>query len=769
MKRFSLPSCILVIAVLASNGLLQAQLVVDNSLTAEQLAESLVGDGVTVDNVVLNCPGGAFGSFVGIGSGLGVDSGVVLTSGTIFNAVGPNNEGGAGTDNGAPGDPQLDAISSASTFDACILEFDVVPLSDTLLFSYVFGSEEYLEFVDAGFNDVFAFGISGPGIIGTENIALIPGTTIPVAIDNVNDLDFPALYVDNGDGFTPPFSTDPFYIQYDGYTTVLDARRAVIPCNTYRLRLAIADAGDGILDSGVFIKAGSLTSFGVSLSSTTSVGFGFSNAVEGCVDGIITFTRANVTSDSLTVRFGIGGSATNGTDYAMLDSAITILPDSAGADLIISPFVDGLPEGTESVTIYLFSDCSNFPIDSVTLGIQDEILLDVTAGADTTICNAAPVLLTATGGLDYVWTPAASLDDPSSATPTATPTASTTYTVITTVGSCSDTAMVSINVAPPVPANADPDTEICVGESVSLSASGGVGYSWTPASSLDDPSSTSPLASPTFSTLYTVTVTDVNGCTGTDTAQIIVRPLPEAIARPDTISCPGRTVQLVAGGGTMYSWSPTTGLDDPTAQFPIYTVGGTAQTFTVTVTNAFGCSETASITVDVEDFPIADAGTDTVVFLGESVTLNGSGDGSLFWIPPTGLSDPNSASPLASPTESGYYYVVVTSPIGCQSVDSVFLTVIFDPIVEFPNAFSPNGDGRNDLFSVIVRGPVSLEVYSIYNRWGEIVFSGISPEDGWDGTWKGDPQDVGTYVYHFAGTDPNGVRIERHGTLTLVR
>ncbi len=743
----------------------------DNTLTPLQLAQSLVGDGVTVDNVVMNCPNDAFGFFDGSTSGLGVDSGVILTSGSIFEAIGPNNEGGAGLDNGGLGDPLLDALG-ASTNDACRMEFDVTPIADSLLFRYVFGSEEYLEFVDLGFNDLFAFFISGPGITGMENIALIPGTTTPVAIDNINDMDFPMLYNDNGDGFTPPFSTDPFYIQYDGYTTVLEARRAVIPCNTYRLTLIIADDFDGIYDSGVFIEAGSLTSFGVELSSTTSVGFGFDNAVEGCVDGIITFTRDVVTTDTTTVRFAIGGTATNGEDYLMVDSTINILPDSSSADLLIVPLADPFTEGLETVTVYLLSDCSDVPLDSITLIIQDEILLDVTTSSDTTICNGAPVTLSAMGGLDYVWSPAGELDDPLSANPVANPTATTEFTVVTTLGTCMDSASVTVDVAPPVPAEADPDTEICLGESVALTASGGVSYSWAPSASLSAPDVANPTASPSFSTLYAVTVTDMFGCTGTDTARITVHPLPDVVTGPDTISCPGRTLTLASGGGGtggLYAWTPTAGLDDPNAQFPVYTVGTSAQTFTVTVTNSFGCTSTGELTVDVTDYPLADAGQDTVVFLGESITLNATGEGSFFWIPQGSLSNPDIANPQASPTQSGYYYVVVTSDIGCQTIDSVFVTVLTDPIVEFPNAFSPNGDGANDAFSVIVRGPVSIDVYAIYNRWGEQVFSAASPDAGWDGRLNGEDQPTGSYVYVFSGTAPDGQRIERQGTLTLVR
>lgn len=766
IKQFS--AVYLIIFTLLFSVIAQAQLTVDVSPTIEALAESLVGSGVTVDNVMIDCPGMAFGAFDGSMSSLGISAGVMLTSGSVFNGVGPNNMGGAGTDNFAPGDPVLDAISSASTFDACVFEFDVTPLSDTLAFNYVFGSEEYLEFVFAGFNDVFAFEISGPGISGTENIALVPGTTTPVSIDNVNDAVNPSFYVNNGDGFTPPFSSDPFYIQYDGFTVPLQARRAVTPCATYHLRLAIADAGDGIYDSGVFIEAGSLTSFGVELSSSTSVGFGFSNAVEGCVDGIITFTRDLITSDTLFVPFELSGTATNGVDYTVIDSFATILPDSASFDLIIEPTVDGLPEGTETVTIFLLSECSSMPLDSVTLGIQDEIVLELATAEDTTICDGESIPLSASGGLLYSWTPPGSLDDPFSSNPIATPLSSTTYTVTTTVGTCFDTAELTINVAPPVPADAGEDESICIGSSVPLDASGGDLYSWSPSGGLDNPDVADPIATPTVSTMYTVTVTDEFGCIGMNDIVIMVLPLPEAFARPDTTICEGSSIQLISGGGTSYNWSPATNLDDPNSQFPIATLDE-ASTYTVTVTDGNGCANTAEITINTSGFPGVDAGMDTLVFAGESIVLDGSGSGSFIWSPSESLSDPFIGNPISSPEMTTLYVLSATNEFGCTSFDTVLITVIFDPIVEFPNIFSPNGDGTNDEFGAIVRGPVDINIYAIFNRWGQQVFYSTDPNQSWNGDFLGEPQDVGTYIYFLSGKDPNGITIERNGSFTLVR
>jgi gliding motility-associated-like protein len=671
-----------------------------------------------------------------------------------------------------PGDPDLNALPDVnSTNDACVLEFDVAVLADTLAFNYIFASEEYLEFVGTSYNDAFGFFISGPGIIGSQNIAIIPGTGIPVTINNVNPGSFASLYINNGDGFTAPFSVNPDYPQYDGATVVMQARAVVTPCQTYHLKLVVADEFDGILDSGVFIEAGSLSSFGVGLSSSTSVGFGFDNAIEGCVDGIITFTRTAVTSDDLVVAYEVGGTATNGLDYAAVGTAITIPGSAASADLVIAPIVDALPEGIETVTIYLLSECDGSRIDSVTLGIQDEILLDILVPEDTVICPGASLVLPASGGIAYSWSPGESLDDPLSPNPTATPDATTVYTVSTTLGTCTDSETITVTVAEELSPDAGADKIICYGESVVLSGSSsgtGLSYSWSPEVGLDNPDAANPTASPEASTVYTLTIKDLGGCTATDEVVVSVDPLPLVQASADSLVCPGTLVALSASGGVSYAWSPAEGLSDPTSPFPSYTAFEPAA-FSVIITDANGCRDTAYVSVALEPFPSVNAGTDTLVFLGESVTLLGSGSGALQWLPPAGLSDPFAAEPTASPANTTWYYLTATSPIGCQSVDSVLLTVIFDPIVEFPNAFSPNGDGINDLFSVIVRGPVAVEAYRIYNRWGEIIFESNNPNSGWDGTYRGKAQETGTYVFHFLGLDPNGAGIERHGTLHLVR
>ena len=260
--------------------LLHAQLETTSGLSASELAEILVGTGIEVVDAELDCPAGASGSFDCIDCNVGIDSGFILTTGTPGNAEGPNNSGSTTTNNGAGGDPDLNSLPGVgTTYDACVLEIDIIPECDTISFDYVFGSEEYNEFVGS-INDAFAFWISGPGIVGAVNIALIPGTTTPVTIDNVNLFSYDEYYNDN----TGVPAGDDYYIEYDGFTTVLTAFSVVTPGETYHLKLAIGDESDHSYDSGVFLKANSLST---SLSADfTFPDTGFGGGSEYCTTGI---------------------------------------------------------------------------------------------------------------------------------------------------------------------------------------------------------------------------------------------------------------------------------------------------------------------------------------------------------------------------------------------------------------------------------------------------------------------------------------------------
>lgn len=768
------PAIVLLTGLLAFHGGQQAaaQLVVDPSLTAIELAEKLAGTGVTISGVTLDCPGNAYGSFDGTASYLPLDSGIILASGLITNAIGPNDLSGAGTDMFWPGDPDLDALPAvSSTNDACVLEFDVTVTADTLKFNYIFGSEEYIEFVGTAYNDVFAFWISGPGIPTPVNMATIPGTAIPVTINNVNPTSFSTYYVNNGTGFSAPFSVDPGYIQYDGMTVVLEARSVVIPCETYHLKLAVADEFDGILDSGVFIEAGSLSSTGVSLSSRTSVGFGFENAIEGCVDGIITFTPDRIPDDTTVIHFGIGGTATNGIDYVNIPDSIVFFPGMTERDVYVVPILDPLPEGSETVVIFLTDPCTGLPRDSAVMIIQDGIFLEATTLPDEVVCPGDTVHLYATGGIGYSWDPVASWPGADTSETVIYPLVSNWYTVSTNVGSCFKEDSVFVEVSVPPTANAGSDIDLCLGSTVNLNGSGSISFSWSPPTFLDDPTLPDPLCSADTDISYTLTVFDAAGCSDSDMVAITIRPRPLALVDPaDAFLCPGEPFSLSASGGLVYTWSPSTGLDNPFIDSPTLTAF-VDETYSVVVQDVYGCADTATVDIRVDVFPTVEAGEESIIDLGQSITLNGSSTDSYIWSPAETLDDPLLLSPLATPDISTWYVLTATSAAGCVTADSVYILVIEPPSVIIPTAFTPNGDGIHDvLHPVVVReyGDIDPE-FRIMNRWGETVFQSFDVYEGWDGTYLGKDQEIGAYIYIFVGNDRRGEPFTLTGTITLLR
>lgn len=231
-----LRSALISIAILPL--LASAQISVDNSQSPSALVQNvLLGGGVSVTNITFNgLPGGSISpqaaSFNSTYANVGMPSGVMLATGDATLAYGPNTLDNA-TQGGYTGysDPDLGSVAGTSVLDAAVLEFDFVPTGGGISFNFVFASEEYLEFVNAGFNDAFGFFLSGPGISGpysnnAVNIALVPGTSTPVTIDNVNNISNAAYYVDNGDGFSAPYNSSVDYVQYDGLTVSMTASHA---------------------------------------------------------------------------------------------------------------------------------------------------------------------------------------------------------------------------------------------------------------------------------------------------------------------------------------------------------------------------------------------------------------------------------------------------------------------------------------------------------------------------------------------------------------
>ncbi len=385
-------SGIVFILVFLSPTELVAQLTIDNTQTATQLAQILAGPNITVTNATLTGANTASGSFVGT-SNLGFGSGVILSTGNAVDANGPNNAGNTSTDLGQPGTAVMDSIAgNVATFDALTLQFDFEVQSSSIQFEYIFASEEYPEFAppnNSGYNDVFAFFISGPGL-PLENIALVPGSPNPVTINNINDVTNNQYYFDNTGGAT---------VQYDAFTTVLTAERQnLTPCTTYTLTLVIADAGDGVWDSGVFLKENSLVQGTVGVQTQTVNAD--SVALEGCIPASFTFGLSDTATVPTVVNFTVGGTAINGIDYQYIDSTITIPAGQISATVFVNSISDGITEGQETVwIIYQPEPC--LPPDTAWLFIDDAQPIDFNLDGTDLLCHqdsSGVILANATGG-----------------------------------------------------------------------------------------------------------------------------------------------------------------------------------------------------------------------------------------------------------------------------------------------------------------------------------------------------------------------------------
>ncbi|PKN78939.1 MAG: hypothetical protein CVU48_06835, partial [Candidatus Cloacimonetes bacterium HGW-Cloacimonetes-1] len=241
-------------AVPSTRGL-QISRVGQNGVTAQSMIDHLKGQGITVSNVVYTGHVRAGGTFSGGNSaGLGIQNGILLSSGAVSNLAGPNNSAAKSTNNYLPGDSDLDLLAGEVTNDAAALEFDFVPQYNRISLQYLLASEEYPENVD--YSDILAIIVDG------VNIALLPGTTTPVSVVNINPLSNSQYYIDNqpeANDYTSPY-TAPYDIQADGFTTPLIAVADVSPGVSHHIKIVIADYFDNVFDSWLLLKENSFYS-----------------------------------------------------------------------------------------------------------------------------------------------------------------------------------------------------------------------------------------------------------------------------------------------------------------------------------------------------------------------------------------------------------------------------------------------------------------------------------------------------------------------------
>ena len=743
MKKLTL----LLLSVILSSSF-SAQMTTTSNLTVQQYVQDvLLGQNVTVSNITFNGASAntvtpAVGGFDAPTSNLGIFSGFAMSSGDVAGMIGPNDQNsydydGTSIFNGT--DPDLLSLVQAngglSIHDWVIIEFDFVPLGDTLSFNYVWGSEEYDTYVGSGFNDVFGFFISGPGINGpysgnAENIALVPGTSTNVAINSINNgggnagpctnceyynqLGSDADFFNN---INDPIHTDPFYIQFDGYTDVLTAR-AIVQCGlTYHIKLAVCDANDWFLDSGVFLQRDSFSSnLVVQVTLNFEVAGPEGNTLfENCGDGNIIFERpeSGDPNTELVAYVEYSGTATMGVDYSVLPDSVVFPPGVQSISIYLDAFTDGLSEGLETLHMEItnIAECGeallNSSFDFVISDFAEPLVVE---GVNYDICSGSTVTLEPiiTGGYavyGYSWSTSETTE-----TIDVTPGFTSTYllTVSDTCGMPSDNAQFAVTVIQ-VPVLLvdiiDQDQVLPLdceswGSSLYGIASGGVQpytYTWINDDGFnlwgfDNQVS---ISSWDAGMLY-LELEDGCGFVATDSIEITVNAPPLLLTVPASVitGC-GQPFQIVAqaSGGFLGQWSTDYGYSWSLDGFPDWnqwtgTYNGTGNSqglVSVIVTDQCGqqIEGTTSIIIDspplIIDLIDEITGTCATAFSFVPVVTGGSGGFQYEWLNGNTTLGFASIQNFTTPV-STEITLNITDACGIEASDSILVNIVNPPI-----------------------------------------------------------------------------------------
>ncbi len=467
-----------------------------------------------------------------------------------------------------------------------------------------------------------------------------------------------------------------------------------------------------------------------------------------------------------TTQSAIQLSASGGTTYSWSPAA------GLSATNIANPVAS--PTGTTNYIVSVgVNGCSKTRNDTITVTVRSKPIIQLTN--DTLICTIDTLQLNVTGPTgNIVWTPNFMINNTTTPSPLVSPDVPTKYYVqLTDMHGCFSNDSVFVDVKPQVTLNAGPDTTICQGHSALLNGVGdGLSYSWGIAPSLSDTSILNPVASPTTTTTYTLTGY-IGKCSAQSSVTVKVVPQPAANAGRDTTICLGFDTQLAAGGGSIYNWSPAIFLSNTNIANPLVIQPSRTMQYIVTVRDTLGCPLAIKDTVNVVVIPLlnVNAGpTDTMIVFTQPLQLNASGAVHYTWSPGTWLSNPNIANPISNPQDTIRYILTGVDDNGCIGTDSINVFVFrVEDDMYVPTAFTPNGDGLNDIFKPILIGMKSLAYFKVYNRFGEMVFYTTRVNDGWNGIFKGKPQDTATFVWEAAGVSFTGKFRKKKGYVVLIR
>lgn len=691
MKLFSF------LVLVFSCGLVYPQLTVTGTNNPTVLVQEIVGNGVEITNVTLSCPPGFSGTFQNINSNLGLSHGVLLFTDSTQYAPGPRTgeESMIGGVFCYPGDNDLDSVIQPMippSYDACGLEFDLVAEADSLVFDFVFASNEYPGYVCSKFTDGFVFLVTGPkpggGNYYKQNIAVVPGTSFPISINSINQgspgyagnandcvsLNYSHLYIGNYDTVTPfpqnlyPYIIDSFYINFLGFTVPIQAKIDVVPCASYHLKIVVGEYFDCGAHSAVFIQSVNSTyAFAID---STYIDYGLPNAIEGCANAVIKVKLNRTLGYDVVAHYATGSTAINGIDYSPLSDSLIIPAGDSFGYIQVQPIVDGVTEGTESVKIYLTYGCSGQIYDSAFVQIEDKELFTVVN--DTSKCLYDTIQLYASGALNYQWTPVAELIGSNTANPMCLDTG--VYYVTGTTGSCVETDSVIVGIRS-FTFTTVLDTAFCAGDiptlTIDISSLGSYFLADTPILyDANGMSNNNGLFFCSGNQTYFLSVVSNKGCYASDTVFVPATPVfsIDSFTVTDPL-CYGDTTGSVAlyvtteNGGETYSWS--------NLQTTNTLTNAGAGVYSVTVTDSKQCTVTGSYTIVQPDsisfsalVDVTGCGANRVVSF--NLTAMGSVGGFEYMMyDNTGSFVDSNGTGVFLPPVSGSYVVNVQDANGC--------------------------------------------------------------------------------------------------------
>ncbi len=499
--------------------------------------------------------------------------------------------------------------------------------------------------------------------------------------------------------------------------------------------------------------------------STTAIARVYPGFVPAVTSNGVCFSKPSNFSDATTTVYGVVNSWS--WDYGELSAS----NDTSSKRNVTYTYPS---MGTKSVRLIVTNSkgCIDTTIKPVNIVDKPPLTL---AFHDTLICVRDVVQLKASGNGNFTWSPNVNISDATAPDPNVTPLTTTKYFVDLDDNGCLNKDTVLVRVTDRVNLQAMNDTVICSTDTIQLRvASNGFQYSWTPTSQLINPNIRNPFAVTNTTTTYEVTAT-IGGCTAKDQVVVTTVPYPLVNAGTDTTICFNTPAPLNGTtNGNSFKWAPAISLTTANSLNPV-AKPASSTAYVLTAFDSEGCPKPARDTVVVTVLPDinASAGRDTAVIINQPLQLTATGGTKYLWTPAIGLSAANIPNPVAlynTGSNGIQYKLLVYNEASC--VDSAFLTIkVFNtgPSIFVPTAFTPNNDGKNDILKPIVVGMKRLEYFSIYNRWGQRIYTTNTTGQGWNGTIASMPQPSGTFVWMVKGYDYNDKAYFEKGTVTLIR